>query len=162
MYKFNFISTDNYELEYTNKNGETVKKPFTRSVKVARDLESIQAEGRAMMLKRMTDRGETREDYIIKRLHADGTITYDESNLRANEEMYIGLATLEIFSNIIKNLFNMELNKLFEDMGLDLNSNEEKDQLFITGFLQKFSAVLTNGIEEKGEDDAPPSIKDKE
>lgn len=28
MYKFNFISTDNYELEYTNKNGETVKKPI--------------------------------------------------------------------------------------------------------------------------------------
>ena len=39
--------------------------------------------------------------------------------------------------NNIKSMDNDNKNKLFEDMGLDLNSNDEKDQLFITGFLQK-------------------------
>lgn len=159
QYKFNYISTDNYELEYTNKNGEKIKKPFKRNVELAREIQSIQAEGRSLMLESMTKKGKTREDYIIKRLHADGTITYDESNLRANEEMFIGIATLEILKDIVKNLFNITLEKLFLEMGLDMNSNNQEEQNKLLGFITKFCNILSNGMEEET---APPYVENQE
>lgn len=159
QYKFNFISTDNYELEYKNKNNEIIKKPFKRNVELAREIQSIQAEGRSLMLESMTKKGKTRDDYIIKRLHADGTITYDESNLRANEEMFIGIATLEILKDIVKNLFNMTLEKLFLEMGVDINSNNQEDQNKVLGFITKFCNILSQGLEEES---APPYNENQE
>ena len=83
QYEFKYISTDNYELVYTNTKKEEVKIPFTRTTKMARDLQRIQVDARMEMYSALAEKGMTKEDLIIKRndgkvIAIDATTAYSK------------------------------------------------------------------------------------
>ena len=142
-YKFNFIEEDTYELEYKNRKGEEVKLPFKRDIKLARDLQRIQAKARRIMIKDLLADGETRDDYIIKNVNKDGTITYDETPLREVEQTYIQIVCGQVLMDIIEDMFNKDADSLFEDMGIDPNSQSEDNMKAIEMFTTKFTSILS-------------------
>ena len=159
-YKFEFISTDNYQLVYTNKFGSKVVKPFTRDVKLARDMQRIQVNARLEMLKDLSDRGMTKDDLVIKRNNADGTITYDETNYREYEQSYLQLASAEMLEKVVKQMFNMSLENLLIDMGVDLNSTNINDNKSVEMFAIKFCKILTG--KDEAEEEKQPSVQNQE
>ena len=56
-YEFKYVSTDNYELRYTNINGEEIIKPFKRNISLAQKIQGISARARLKMNKELTTQG---------------------------------------------------------------------------------------------------------
>ena len=156
-YKFVYISTDNYELRYTDREGIKKVLPFKRTIEMSKKLQGIQAMGRLKMFQELTAQGMTKKDLIVKKVNEDGSITYDETNYKEYEKSYIELASVMILNEVIKLCFNMNVDELMTEIGIDLQDSSSENIKKITLFTQQFTKVIT------GDDDLnTPSVDNKE
>lgn len=138
-YEFKEIALDNYELHYTNKDGEKKVIPFKRTVRLAKKLESADAEARIKLMSYLTELGKTKEDFIIEK-HDGEKIIRDETNYRELETQFIQNEALTLADSMYKELFNMGLLELIIDMGIS-----EKDSEKIQDFSLELRDILING-----------------
>ena len=148
QYEFKYISTDNYELVYTNTKKEEVKIPFTRTTKMARDLQRIQVDARMEMYSALAEKGMTKEDLIIKRNDGEGHVIYDETNLKSMENDYLELISGITIVKLMEEAFKKDVDSIMLDMGMDIEGNQEKNAEFLKTFTMKFMKII-NGSEEK-------------
>lgn len=136
-YEFKYIKLDDYELKYTNKNGDDITIPFTRNIKMANKLQSIEKRARLNMYKDLTEMGVTKDDLIVKK-QENGKTIYDETNYKMYEEQYMNLARLEVINEIYEMCFNKPISDLLIDMG----ANEVKDVNEVQKFSQEFASII--------------------
>lgn len=145
-YEFKKINLDEYELVY-KKGNEEKKIPFKRTVGIAEMLEGITAEAKFKLGDFLTKKGKTRDDLIIKRDLGNGKIIYDENNYLQLEKQFIQEEQILTVNKIIEKCFNMNMLKLFGELGIDLTSTDPKIGKEMELFGQKLMMVLTQ--EEK-------------
>ena len=148
-YNFRYVSTDNYELSYTNKDGVKVCIPFTRTIGMAQKIQGIQASARINMYKELTAQGITKNDLVIKRTNADGSITYDETNYKEYENSYIKVYTALTLNEIVKDCFKKDVAELLTDMGINPNSTNPVDLKKVELFTTKFAKIISGKDEEE-------------
>lgn len=139
--KYEFIekSLDEYELHYTNKDGEEIIKPFKRTIEIASKLQSANKDARMEFFTYLTSIGKTKDDLIIKR-QEDDKIIYDETNYRELESSFINDKALEIAFDLYKKLFGMDFVDLVIDMGVSQNDVEQWNK-----FNTELHDLLVNG-----------------
>lgn len=155
-YKFERISLDEFELIY-KKNDEEKKIPFKRTVKIAEMLEGITAEAKFKLADFLTKKGKTKDDLVIKKDLGNGKIIYDESNYLQLENQFIQEEQILTINKIIEKSFNMNMIKLFEELGVDATSTDPvlNKEMYLFG--QKLMTVLT-----QPDDDTPSSEDNKQ
>ena len=153
QYEFKYISTDNYELVYTNTKKEEVKKQFKRTIEMAEKLENIPFMAEIELNSRLSKIGKTKDDFIIKRDDGKGHITYDETNYNQLKETCMNIVSATTTEEIIKDCSGMGLVELFEDMGVNVEDDNVELQKQAEMFGQKFALIIA------GQEDKTPSDK---
>lgn len=143
-YEFKFISTDNYELRYTDKDKNEKVIPFTRTIEMASKLQSIEKRARLSMYKDLTEMGMTKDDLVVVK-EINGKRIYDESNYVSYEQNYMDLARYEIINEIFELCFKKNLNDLLIDMGLTEKSDPKQVELFSN----KFATIIIGKDKEE-------------
>lgn len=140
MYKFKKIDGDKFTLMY-EKNKEKKQIEFTRTIKSANRLQSIDSEARFRVMKDLTEQGYTIDNnpFVVIKKEGNKTIR-DESNLNYLIEQEKEKVSGEIIVEIMEDTFNMKIDDFVKEIGLDLN-NQEKTMEFI----QEFAFILRNG-----------------
>lgn len=150
-YEFKKIDIDSYELIYTSKNKEEKRLPFKRTIKMAKELNGITMRARINLATKLSEMGLTKDDLIIKTETGNGKTIYNEANYKILEDEAIQEQSLLTTNQIIEDCFNMNIQELFEDMGIDTNESNVSETLAnqITLFTQKFLTIVKGGEEEK-------------
>lgn len=140
MYKFKKIDGDKFTLMY-EKNKEKKQIEFTRTIKSANRLQSIDSEARFRVMKDLTEQGYTIDNnpFVVVKKEGNKTIR-DESNLNYLIEQEKEKVSGEIIVEIMEDTFNMKIDDFVKEIGLNLN-NQEKT----TEFIQEFAFILRNG-----------------
>jgi hypothetical protein len=129
-YKFERLSEDNYKLTYKDK-----EFTFKSSVKIISELQGLIVDARNKMVIDLAKENTTIKE-LTKEVKENGKTYYDNSNVRELEKNYQEKATMNYFNNKSVELFNMELQDLFNDIGLE-EANEI--QQFTTELVQCLS-----------------------
>jgi hypothetical protein len=158
-YEFTFISTDNYELRYTSKDGVRKVLPFKRTIGMSKKLQGIQATGRLKMYQELTAQGMTKNDLVVKKVADDGSITYDETNYKEFETNYINIASALILNEVIEECFHTSVALLLQDLGVDVNASDNGTLNKITLFTKKFTSVIIGKDDPQSQS---PSIGNQE
>ena len=116
-YKFEKTVEDNYKLTYKDK--EFVIKS---NVKVITELQSLVVNARKKMITELAKNGSSIKNLTIE-TKENGKTYYDNSNAKELEKIYQEEATMEYFNNKSIELFNMDLQSLLSDIGLE-NADE--------------------------------------
>ena len=137
MYQFQKITDDKYKLI-----GNEKEFTFTRTVDIAKDLQSIDLIATVKVAEILAERGETYENTKLRiERKEDGKTVIDESNLKMIEEKAKKQASVEVVSKLITKIFNKNVTDLILELGL----KDEKDgEKFITEIMN----VLLNGIQD--------------
>ena len=137
MYQFQKITDDKYKLISNEK-----EFTFTRTVDIAKDLQSIDLIATVKVAEILAERGETYENTKLRiERKEDGKTVIDESNLKMIEEKAKRQASVEVVSKLITKIFNKNVTDLILELGL----KDEKDgEKFITEIMN----VLLNGIQD--------------
>lgn len=114
---------DDYELKSLNSD---VVLPFKRNVKLAKEIQSINADAKLEMIAYMKDKGLTKQDLIEKKVK-NGKTYYDETAYRELEQTFVTNRALEVVSNIPNILFGLTADELAEK--ISINSREEAERL---------------------------------
>lgn len=138
-YEFKEIGLDDYELHYTDKEGKEKVIPFKRTVKLAKELQSVEANAKMKLMEYLTQIGKTKNDFIIER-EENGKIIRDETNYRELEKEYLDNQRLLSINEIYKQLFNMELAELIIDMNVSEKDGEKYNQ-----FSLELGDIILNG-----------------
>ena len=154
-YEFKKISLDDYELIY-KKNGKEKKIPFKRTVEIAEMLDGITAEAKFKLGDFLTKKGKTKNDLVIKKDLGNGKIIYDETNYLQLENQFIQEEQILTVNKIIEKSFNMNMIKLFEELGIDVTSTDPVLGEKMALFGQKLITILT-----QPDDDTPSSEDNK-
>lgn len=157
-YEFKKIDIDNYELIYETKDKKEKRIPFKRTIKMAKELNGITMKARINLATKLSEMGLTKNDLIIKKEIGNGKVIYNETNYKALEDEAIQEQSLLTTNQIIEDCFNMNIQELFEDMGINTNESNVSETLAnqITLFTQKFLTIVKGGEEEKN-----PSLENK-
>lgn len=139
-YEIKTISLDEFELRYKKDDKEVVL-PFKRTVDLAVKLQSVEADARFEMFDYLTKMGKTKKDLVIERKTADGKIVVDESNYREFEAGFILNAQYKWATNLYKSLFNMTMEQMIAEIGL------EQEEAYLFGV--KIREILLNGNDDK-------------
>ena len=91
------------------------------------------------LMEYMTERGKTKNDYIIER-HEGEKIIRDETNYRELETQFIQSEAIQLADEMYKELFNMGLAELIVDMGVNENDGEKIQEFGI-----ELREILVNG-----------------
>lgn len=129
-YKFERLAEDNYKLTYKDK-----EFTFKSSVKIISELQSLIVSARKIMITELAKNGSSIKE-LTKEVKVNGKTYYDNSNAKELEKVYQEEATMNYFNNKSVELFNMELQDLFNDIGLE-EANEI--QQFTTELVQCLS-----------------------
>lgn len=129
-YKFEKLSEDNYKLTYKDK-----EFTFKSSVKIISELQSLIVSARKIMITELAKNGSSIKE-LTKEVKENGKTYYDNSNAKELEKVYQEEATMNYFNNKSVELFKMELQELFNDIGLE-EANEI--QQFTTELVQCLS-----------------------
>jgi hypothetical protein len=129
-YKFERLSEDNYKLTYKDK-----EFTFKSSIKIISELQSLIVSARKIMITELAKNGSSIKE-LTKEVKENGKTYYDNSNAKELEKVYQEEATMNYFNNKSVELFNMELQDLFNDIGLE-EANEI--QQFTTELVQCLS-----------------------
>lgn len=150
-YEFIKIDLDTYKLVYTNKEKKEVSIEFKRTIEMAKELNGITMRARINLATKLSEMGLTKEDLIIKTEIGNGKTIYNEANYKILEDEAIQEQSLLTTNQIIEDCFNMNIQELFEDMGIDTNESNVSETLAnqITLFTQKFLTIVKGGEEEK-------------
>lgn len=138
-YEFKEIGLDDYELHYTDKEGKEKVIPFKRTVKLAKELQSVEANAKMKLMEYLTQIGKTKNDFIIER-EENGKIIRDETNYRELEKEYLDNQRLLSINEIYKQLFNMEIAELIIDMNVGAQDGEKYNQ-----FSLELGDIILNG-----------------
>ena len=138
-YEFKEIGLDDYELHYTDKEGKEKVIPFKRTVKLAKELQSVEANAKMKLMEYLTQIGKTKNDFIIER-EENGKIIRDETNYRELEKEYLDNQRLLSINEIYKQLFNMEIAELIIDMNVGSQDGEKYNQ-----FSLELGDIILNG-----------------
>lgn len=114
---------DDYELKSLTND---VVLPFKRNVKLAKEIQSINADAKLEMIAYMKDKGLTKQDLIEKKVK-NGKTYYDETAYRELEQTFVTNRALEVVSNIPNILFGLTADELAEK--ISINSREEAERL---------------------------------
>lgn len=117
------VDEDSYELKSLVND---VVLPFKRNVKLAKEMQSINADAKLNMISYMKEKGITKQDLIEEKIK-DGKKYYDETNYRELEKTFIMQQGLEVVANITNILFDMSAEELADK--LELRSEEEANRL---------------------------------
>lgn len=136
MYKFKKIDGDKFTLMYGKKQIE-----FTRTIKTANRLQSIDSEARFRVMEELTKQGYTMNNnpFVIVKKEGNKTIR-DESNLNYLIEKEKETTTAIIITELIQDTFGMDFDTLIPEIGIDVSDQEE-----ILKFVQEFAFILRNG-----------------
>ena len=138
-YEFKEIGLDDYELHYTDKEGKEKVIPFKRTVKLAKELQSVEAAARLKLMEFLTQIGKTKKDFIIERVQ-DGKMVVDETNWRELEKQFLDEQRLVSINEIYKQLFNMEIAELILDMNVQNDDGDKYNQ-----FSLELGDIILNG-----------------
>ena len=130
MYKFERLAEDNYKLTYKDK-----EFTFRSNVKIISELQNLVVDARQDMIIALSKKGLSVKE-LTKEVKENGKTYYDNSNAKELEKTYQEKATMNYFNSKSVEIFGMELQELFNDIGLE----EAKDiQTFTTEFVQCLS-----------------------
>lgn len=119
-YKFEKTTEDNYKLTYKDK--EFVIKS---NVKVITELQSLVVNARKKMITELAKNGSSIKNLTIE-TKENGKTYYDNSNAKELEKIYQEEATMEYFNNKSIELFNMDLQELLTDIGLETSDEVQE------------------------------------
>lgn len=137
MYQFKKKSDDEYILECNGK-----EYPFTRTIDIAREMQSVDLETTFIVSEFLAERGETYDDTKLRITKTKGNQTIvDESNLKRLEEKARNMAYNKIIDNVFMKTFNMGYLKVLNI--LDIKTSDEQA---IIDFSSKFTEIIINGI----------------
>ena len=153
-YEFKKITLDEYKLVIENK-----EYPFKRTIEMGEKVQGITASARIKMLKELTKMGLTKNDLIIKKDLRNGKTTYDETNYQEFEKKFIEEETLQVANYLMENCFKMTTTKLFEELGINVNSEINEDEANgIMMFTQKFITIISKEEEDTPSDGSPEQL----
>lgn len=130
MYKFERVAEDNYKLTYKDK-----EFTFRSNVKIISELQNLVVDARQDMILDLSRKGLSIKE-LTKEVKENGKTYYDNSNAKELEKTYQEKTTMNYFNNKSVEIFGMELQELFNDIGLE-EANEI--QQFTTEFVQCLS-----------------------
>ena len=130
MYKFERLAEDNYKLSYKDK-----EFTFKSNVKIISELQNLVVDARQDMIIDLSRKGLSVKE-LTKEVKENGKTYYDNSNAKELEKTYQEKATMNYFNKKSVEIFGMELQELFNDIGLE-EANEI--QQFTTEFVQCLS-----------------------
>lgn len=130
MYKFERVAEDNYKLTYKDK-----EFTFRSNVKIISELQNLVVDARQDMILDLSRKGLSIKE-LTKEVKENGKTYYDNSNAKELEKTYQEKATMNYFNNKSVEIFGMDLQDLFNDIGLE-EANEI--QQFTTEFVQCLS-----------------------
>ena len=125
-YKFEKITEDNYKLIYKEK-----EFALKSSVKVISELQSLVVNARKQMITELAKNGSSIKNLTIE-TKENGKTYYDNSNAKELEKIYQEEATMNYFNNKCLELFDMDLQSLLSDIGLE---NADEVQQFTTDLI---------------------------
>lgn len=130
MYKFERVAEDNYKLTYKDK-----EFTFRSNVKIISELQNLVVDARQDMIFDLSKKGLSIKE-LTKEVKENGKTYYDNSNAKELEKTYQEKATMNYFNKKSVEIFGMDLQDLFNDIGLE-EANEI--QQFTTEFVQCLS-----------------------
>jgi len=119
LYSFTEKDADTTILKYKDKEYE-----IKRDIELVSKLQDVNNKARTKMYVELTKQGIKREDLIIT-TKKDGKTYVDNSNLTALEKSYIDSETINLMNDICKKYFDMNLEELVLDIGLDPITSQE-------------------------------------
>lgn len=130
--KYEFIKKDEDTtvLKYKDKEFE-----FKTDVKIISEIQSLVAEARIKLIEDYASKGKSIKELVIEKKE-NGKTYYDNTNKAELEKIYQEKITLEFFDNKCRELFNMGLSNLIEDIGL---TEEKETEMFSTQLVSYIS-----------------------
>lgn len=140
MYKFKKIDGDKFTLLYEKDNAKK-QIEFTRTVKQANRLQSIDSEARFKVMAELTKQGYTMDNnpFVIEKKEGNKTIR-DESNLNYLINQERENVAGQIVIEIIEDTFSMKIDDFVAEIGLDYHNQEQA-----TKFIEEFTFILREG-----------------
>lgn len=142
-YEFIKIDSDTTELRYKDK-VFTIKKDIDLEKRIQ---ESI-PRARILLNAELSKMGMTKKDLIIER-HEGNKTYYDNSNIIDAEEQYQGIATMQVYDEIIDKYCGMTLAGLMEDIGLNINEANKENEQFGLDLTSAFTGRELNKFPSK-------------
>ena len=132
--KYQFIQKDEDTtiLKYQDKEFE-----IKRDVELVSKLQSVNKDARLSMYADLVKKGISKDKLVIT-TKKDGKTYVDNSYLDELEKQYINDEQMKLFNDLCMNYFNMTMEQLVIDIGLDLDES------------QKFGTKLGEAISGKG------------
>lgn len=118
-YEFQQKDADTTILKYKDRSYEIKK-----DIELVSKLQSVNAKGRTKMYVELTKQGIKKEDLVITTIK-DGKTYVDNSNLNALEKEYIQLEGYNLMNELCIKYFNMNLEELINDIGLNAEESEK-------------------------------------
>ena len=135
MYKFIRINEDKFQIV----GAKTFT--FTRTVDLARRLQSTDIKKTEKLIEYLAERGETIGNTKLRIERKEGNKTYiDESNLEAIKKAYEQEVTIEIIDDIVKAQIGIGFEQLLMELKIEKDEGEQ--------FGKDFFTALANGVEE--------------
>lgn len=125
-YKFEKVNEDYYKLIYKEK-----EFALKSSVRVISELQSLVVNARKQMITELAKNGSSIKNLTIE-TKENGKTYYDNSNAKELEKIYQEEATMNYFNNKCLELFDMDLQSLLSDIGLE---NADEVQQFTTDLI---------------------------
>ena len=149
MYRFETIEEDLFKLVYI-KNGETKEIPFKRNIDIASRMDGVNSNANKKLMLELTKEGLTASDFTIKRTTEDGKIIYDNTNWIEFKKAKIEEETGLVLIDILEHSFKMKAEDLFEELGLDMNNEQELQDFLLDYFkiMKEEKNAFPSGIAE--------------
>ena len=98
----------------------------------------------------LTKEGLTASDFTIKRTTEDGKIIYDNTNWIEFKKAKIEEETGLVLIDILEHSFKMKAEDLFEELGLDMNNEQELQDFLLDYFkiMKEEKNAFPSGIAE--------------
>lgn len=119
-YEFIRLDEDNIKLKYKDK-----EFTFKVNVKLISEMQKIIMESRIKLIEDLAEKGKSIKNLTIE-IKKDGKTYYDNSNKQELEQIYQEQEYLKFFNNKCQEIFNMDLQSLIDDIGL----NDEEAEIF--------------------------------
>ena len=119
-YEFIRLDEDNIKLKYKDK-----EFTFKVNVKLISEMQKVVMESRIKLIEDLAEKGKSVKNLTIE-IKKDGKTYYDNSNKQELEQIYQEQEYLKFFDNKCQEIFNMDLQSLIDDIGL----NDEEAEIF--------------------------------
>lgn len=118
-YKFEKIDSDTTKLTYKDKEFE-----IKRDVDLTKRMQGLYMKARTNMLIELAKQGISKKDLTIEHKE-NGKTYYDNTNVTELENVYIQMASLELYNELSKKYTGMDFQDLITDVGIDDKEAED-------------------------------------